>query len=50
MWTGIPTMRIAGEESERLMHMEEALHQRIVGQHEAIDVDQQGGPPRPRRV
>lgn len=37
MWTGIPTMRIAGEESARLLHMEEALHQRIVGQQEAID-------------
>jgi ATP-dependent Clp protease ATP-binding subunit ClpC len=37
MWTGIPTMRIAGEESERLIHMEEAMHQRIVGQQEAID-------------
>jgi ATP-dependent Clp protease ATP-binding subunit ClpC len=30
-------MRIAGEESERLMHMEEALHARIIGQHEAIE-------------
>ena len=37
MWTGIPVMRIAGEESERLMHMEAALHERIVGQHEAIE-------------
>jgi ATP-dependent Clp protease ATP-binding subunit ClpC len=37
MWTGIPVMRIAGEESERLMQMEEALHQRIIGQHEAIE-------------
>ncbi len=37
MWTGIPVMRIAGEESERLMHMEEALHKRIIGQHEAIE-------------
>ncbi len=37
MWTGIPVMRIAGEESERLMHMEDALHGRIVGQHEAIE-------------
>ena len=36
MWTGIPLVRIAGEESERLLHMEEALHQRIVGQDEAI--------------
>src|SRR4030095_11159987 len=30
MWTGIPIMRIAGEESERLMAMEGALHKRIV--------------------
>jgi ATP-dependent Clp protease ATP-binding subunit ClpC len=36
MWTGIPLMRIAGEESERLMQMESVLHERIVGQHEAI--------------
>ncbi len=37
MWTGIPLTRIAGEESERLLHMEEALRQRIVGQDEAIE-------------
>jgi ATP-dependent Clp protease ATP-binding subunit ClpC len=37
MWTGIPTMRIAGEEGARLMHMEDALHRRIVGQNEAIE-------------
>jgi ATP-dependent Clp protease ATP-binding subunit ClpC len=36
MWTGIPTMRIAGEESGRLMQMEESLHKRIIGQDEAI--------------
>ncbi len=36
MWTGVPVTRIAGKESERLLHMEEALHQRIVGQDEAI--------------
>ncbi len=36
MWTGIPLVRIAGEESERLLHMEDALHERIVGQDEAI--------------
>lgn len=36
MWTGIPVMRIAGEETARLMEMESALHKRIVGQHEAI--------------
>lgn len=37
MWTGIPVSRISGEESEKLMQMEEALHRRIVGQSEAID-------------
>jgi ATP-dependent Clp protease ATP-binding subunit ClpC len=37
MWTGIPVTRIAQEESERLLHMEDALHKRIVGQHEAIE-------------
>ncbi|MDI3339064.1 MAG: ATP-dependent Clp protease ATP-binding subunit [Sphaerobacter sp.] len=36
MWTGIPLMRLATEETERLLHMEEALHERIVGQDEAI--------------
>jgi ATP-dependent Clp protease ATP-binding subunit ClpC len=37
MWTGIPVMQIAGEESERLLQMEENLHRRIIGQEEAID-------------
>jgi ATP-dependent Clp protease ATP-binding subunit ClpC len=38
MWTGIPVVRIAGDESQRLVHMEEALHKRVVGQDEAISV------------
>jgi len=37
MWTGVPTMQIAQEESERLLHMEDDLHKAIVGQHEAIE-------------
>ncbi len=37
MWTGVPVTRIAGEESERLLHLEEELHKRIVGQEEAIN-------------
>lgn len=36
MWTGIPVTRLASDESARLLHMEEALHKRIVGQDEAI--------------
>jgi ATP-dependent Clp protease ATP-binding subunit ClpC len=38
MWTGIPVTRISEAESERLLHMEDALHQRVVGQQEAIDI------------
>ena len=37
MWTGIPVTRIAQEESERLLKMEEVLHQRMIGQEEAIE-------------
>ena len=36
MWTGLPVTRLAMEETERLLHMEENLHMRIVGQEEAI--------------
>ncbi len=36
MWTGIPLIRISGEESQRLLEMEEALHKRVIGQNEAI--------------
>jgi len=37
MWTGIPVSRLGVDETTRLLHMEEALHKRIVGQDEAID-------------
>ncbi len=37
MWTGVPVMQIAQEESERLLLMESALHRRIIGQDEAIE-------------
>ena len=35
-WTGIPVKKLAEEESERLMKMEEVLHMRVVGQDEAV--------------
>jgi ATP-dependent Clp protease ATP-binding subunit ClpC len=38
MWTGIPVTRIAEEESERLLHMEDDLHKRVIGQQEAIAI------------
>ncbi|MGH2581749.1 MAG: ATP-dependent Clp protease ATP-binding subunit [Anaerolineales bacterium] len=37
MWTGVPVMQIAQEESERLLHMEEEMRKAIVGQYEAIE-------------
>jgi ATP-dependent Clp protease ATP-binding subunit ClpC len=36
MWTGIPVVRLTADESSRLLKMEDALHNRIVGQDEAI--------------
>ena len=36
MWTGIPLTQLHSDETERLLHMEEALHRRIVGQDEAV--------------
>jgi ATP-dependent Clp protease ATP-binding subunit ClpC len=36
MWTGIPVKRIAATESERLIHLEDELRKRVVGQEEAI--------------
>ena len=37
MWTGIPVMELAEEESDRLLHMEDELHEHIIGQEEAIE-------------
>jgi len=36
-WTGIPVSQIMEAEAEKLVHMEERLHERIVGQDEAIE-------------
>ena len=37
MWTGVPVMQIAQEESERLLHMEDDMRTHIIGQSEAIE-------------
>lgn len=36
-WTGIPLTKMLEEEREKLVHMEDALHSRVIGQHEAIE-------------
>lgn len=35
-WTGIPVVQLTKEESERLLNMEQVLHERVVGQSEAV--------------
>jgi len=36
MWTGIPVQRLTESETERLLNLEEKLHERVIGQDEAI--------------
>ncbi len=35
-WTGVPVQSLTEDESQRLLHMEEVLHQRLVGQDDAV--------------
>ncbi|HHX59005.1 MAG TPA: ATP-dependent Clp protease ATP-binding subunit, partial [Candidatus Moranbacteria bacterium] len=36
-WTGVPVKKLAEEESARLLNLEEILHQRVIGQDEAVE-------------
>ncbi len=36
MWTGVPVMKLTEKESDKLMNMESGLHERVIGQNEAI--------------
>jgi len=38
MWTSIPVVQLTADETSRLLHMEEVLHKRIIGQDEAINI------------
>ncbi|MBD1937269.1 ATP-dependent Clp protease ATP-binding subunit [Microcoleus sp. FACHB-68] len=35
-WTGVPVSKLTESESEKLLHMEDTLHQRLIGQEEAV--------------
>ena len=35
-WTGVPVQKLTESESEKLLHMEDTLHQRLIGQEEAV--------------
>jgi Mn-dependent DtxR family transcriptional regulator len=48
-WTGIPIVKLTQEESEKLLHMEDELHKRVIGQEQAISAVSQGDPPHARR-
>jgi len=37
-WTGIPVTKMLSSEREKLLHMEDELHKRVIGQEEAIEV------------
>jgi ATP-dependent Clp protease ATP-binding subunit ClpC len=36
LWTGVPVRKLATDETQRLLQMEDHLHERVIGQHEAI--------------
>src|SRR5690625_6762925 len=41
-WTGIPVTKMLQSEREKLLHLEEELHKRDVGQHEAVQAVSDG--------
>ena len=49
-WTGVPVSRLVEGEIEKLMKMEDRLHERVIGQDEAIDGRGQRHPPLARRA
>lgn len=36
-WTGIPTQRLTEDENQKLQHLEDKLHERVIGQNEAVE-------------
>jgi ATP-dependent Clp protease ATP-binding subunit ClpC len=48
-WTGIPVFKLTEEETEKLLHMEDELHKRVIGQDQSPSGGLQGHPPHPRR-
>lgn len=49
MWTGIPVVQLTQEESERLLHLEDTLHKRVIGQDRSRHGHCKGHPPRQSR-
>lgn len=36
-WTGIPVSKLVASEREKLLHLDEELHRRVIGQEEAVE-------------
>ena len=36
-WTGVPVQKLTADENEKLTHLEEKLHERVIGQNEAVE-------------
>ena len=49
LWTGIPVYKLTEEETAKLLRMEDELHKRIIGQHDAIQRGVAVDPPHARR-
>ena len=49
-WTGIPVSKLLEGEMQKLLHLEEELHKRVIGQDEAVDRRRRRGHARPRRI
>ena len=49
-WTGVPVTSLLEGESEKLLHLADELHERVVGQDEAVAGRGRGRGPRPRRI
>ena len=49
-WTGIPVSKLLEGEMQKLLQLEEELHQRVIGQDEAVRAVADAVDPRPRRA
>jgi len=48
-WTGVPVMKMLQGEREKLLKLEDELHNRVVGQYEAIEAISDAGAKKPCR-
>ena len=49
-WTGVPVSKLLEGEKQKLLHLEDELHKRVIGQDEAVHGGRRGGGPGPQRA